>query len=753
MLSQDQIDAIPQELRALPQWVGAQDKIPLRPKDGGSASVTDPSTWGTFDQAIVGLELNLFTHIGFVFTSDDPYIFIDLDAPKDGQKQILPTDHPLYIEHQKKCGTWIKAFGSYSEKSASGHGIHIIVKGKLANAMKMPGTELYFTERYAIFTGDVVSALPIASRQDELDQIVQGIKAGAYKSSNKAVYIHSAPNDAADRPILNKIGTSSNATAIRELWEGRWQGNYPSQSEADHALLAHLCFYSKDDAQVARIFRTSQLGQRQKANNRRDPYVEQSIMHIRATEPQPIDFSNFKLPAIKGEVHTVRQVNRTYPRPPDVLGDIADFIYGASIHPVKEVAYAGAIAWAAGVMGRHFNISGTGLNQYVLLLAATGRGKEGASDGIDLIYQTLRPSIPEIENFRGPSNLASGPGLIRTLSEREAPVALAIVGEFGLRLCAMVDPRANAAEITLKAALLDLFSKSGESKTLSPIAYSDSTKNTKLLESPALSILGVSTPETFFNKLTEASVSDGLIPRFLTVVYQGPAKESSENRVMQMDPTLQAKLLKAVEVSIYMSRNNSFCHIQMTDAARKLTREFELDIVKRTNAIGSDNAVVAILNRAHLKVLRLAGLVACLANPMKPQVTETHAKWAIDFVETDIAYMGSRFETGDVGDGDAKQMNVLREKMRSLFNPNSPPTKDKRWLEMLSKNVVPHSLIAQKLLSSACFSSDRRGATVALAACLKELANYGEIRELPTQQVSAQFGTSSKAYLVVEGCL
>jgi hypothetical protein len=749
MLSQDQIDAIPQELRALPQWVGAQDKIPLRPKDGGSASVTDPSTWGTFDQAIVGLELNLFTHIGFVFTSDDPYVFIDLDAPKDGQRQLLPQDHPLYIEHQKKCGTWIKAFGSYSEKSASGHGIHIIVKGKLANAMKMPGTELYFTERYAIFTGDVVSALPIASRQDELDQIVQGIKAGAYKSSNKAVYIHSAPNDAADRPILNKIGTSSNATAIRELWEGRWQGNYPSQSEADHALLAHLCFYSKDDAQVARIFRTSQLGQRQKANNRRDPYVEQSIMHIRATEPQPIDFSNFKLPAIK-EVHTVRQVNRTYPRPPDVLGDIADFIYGASIHPVKEVAYAGAIAWAAGVMGRHFNISGTGLNQYVLLLAGTGKGKEGASDGIDLIYQSLRPSIPEIENFRGPSNLASGPGLIRTLSEREAPVALAIVGEFGLRLCAMVDPRANAAEITLKAALLDLFSKSGEYKTLSPIAYSDSTKNTKLLESPALSILGVSTPETFFNKLTEASVLDGLIPRFLTVVYQGQAKESSENRVTQMDPALQAKLLKAVEVSIYMSRNNSFCHIQMTEAARKLTREFELLMVRRMNDIGGETASVALLNRAHLKVLRLAGLVACLANPMKPQVTETHAKWAIDFVETDLAYMGSRFETGDVGEGDSKQLSVLRERLKAFVGAN-PPTKNPKWIEMLRKGVVPYSLISQVLLSKSCFTTDRRGANSALAICLKELVSCGEIREIPTQQVSDQFGTSSRAFLVVEG--
>ena len=402
-------------------------------------------------------------------------------------------------------------------------------------------------------------------------------------------------------------------------------------------------------------------------------------------------------------------------------------------------------------MGRHFNISGTGLNQYVLLLAGTGKGKEGAADGIDLVYQTLRPSIPEIETFRGPSNLASGPGLVRMLGEKDVPSVLAIVGEFGLRLCAMTDPRANSAELTLKAALLDLFGKSGEYKTLSPIVYSDSVKNTKLLESPAFSLLGVSTPETFFDRLTEASVMDGLIPRFLTIVYQGEAKESSEHRVTTMDSALMQKLLKAVETSIYMSRNNTFCHIPMTDAAKKMTRTFEIDVVRKMNEIEGESATLSLLNRAHLKVLRLAGLAACLSNPGKPQVTEIHAKWAIEFVEVDMAYISSRFERGDVGEGDAKQLNVLREKMRGFFNPSKPPTKNPKWLEMLAKGAIPYSLISQSLLSKVCFVNDRRGATAALQSCLKELVNQGEVREIPTQQVTQEFSTSSRAYMLIEG--
>lgn len=747
MLSPQQIDAIPLALRELTQWVGAENKIPISPHTYQAASVTDSQTWGTFQQALDGLYHEKYTHIGFVFTDNDPYVFIDLDAPKEDGK-VIPASDQRFIDQDNKSKSWVQAFNSYTERSQSGFGYHIIIEAKLAQAVKIKGVEMYYSKRYAIFTGQAIIPAPIQNRQATLDQAISSLKLARriVETNPDAKFTQPVLTD---DMVLTKLSNAANADSVKFLWEGKWQGDYPSQSEADHALLAHLCFYSGDDAQVARLFRQSQLGQRPKANNARDPYVETSVKNIRKSAPQPIDFTNFKVPPPPKAPPPV--VNRVYPRPPDVLGELADFIYSASIHPVKEIAYAGAIAWTAGVLGRHFNISGTGLNQYVLILAATGRGKEGAADGIDLVYQTLRTSIPEVETFRGPANFASGPGLIRTMAERDIPCALAVVGEFGLRLCAMVDPRANGAEITLKAALLDFFSKSGEFKTLSPTAYSDSTKNTKLLDSPALSILGLSTPETFFNKLTESSITDGLIPRFLTVVYEGDSQVSNKNRVMGMQPQLETKLLKAVETSIYMSRNNTYCHVPMTDAATRVMDEFELHIVNRMNGFGGDGAVVAILNRAHLKALRLAALAACLSNPSKPQVTEGYAKWAVEFVETDLAFMFARFEKGDVGEGDSKQMMVLRKSLHSFFNPSRPPTKNERWLEMLSKGAIPHSLISQKLLSTSCFVNDRRGATAALNACLKELMNMGEVREIPSQQVQTEFKTSSKAYVLIDG--
>jgi hypothetical protein len=70
---------------------------------------------------------------------------------------------------------------------------------------------------------------------------------------------------------------------------------------------------------------------------------------------------------------------------------------------------------------------------------------------------------------------------------------------------------------------------------------------------------------------------------------------------------------------------------------------------------------------------------------------------------------------------------------------------------MLAKGVIPHSLISQKLLAVACFANDRRGSTAALHSCLKEMVNFGEVKEVAVQQVLNEFGTSCKAYVLIDG--
>src|SRR5260370_28365628 len=85
---------VPQELRERRQWVcykrvpkaghaGKFDKVPVDPRTGDNASVDNPSTWGSFPEAVLGVAKWRKDGIGYVFADDDPYAGVDLDGCRD----------------------------------------------------------------------------------------------------------------------------------------------------------------------------------------------------------------------------------------------------------------------------------------------------------------------------------------------------------------------------------------------------------------------------------------------------------------------------------------------------------------------------------------------------------------------------------------------------------------------------------------------------------------------------------------------
>jgi primase-polymerase (primpol)-like protein len=121
--------ALPTEMRERRQWVAwklikrKQDKkptkIPYNPATGTNASTTDPTTWGTIDQALDRLSQGGYDGIGFVFAEDDPYTGIDLD-------QAL---HAETGELEAWARPIVDRFASYTEISPSKTGLHIIIRG------------------------------------------------------------------------------------------------------------------------------------------------------------------------------------------------------------------------------------------------------------------------------------------------------------------------------------------------------------------------------------------------------------------------------------------------------------------------------------------------------------------------------------------------------------------------------------------------------------------------------------------------
>ncbi len=144
------LENIPEELKARPQWVvwkavgQKPDKVPYSAKTGRKASSTDLMTWSTFEEALEAFEDGEYAGLGFVFSSADPYTGVDLDNCVNEDGEIA--GWALEI---------VRRFDSYIELSATGTGLHVMVRGDVPNRRKGE-VEVYSSKRFFTVTGHVV---------------------------------------------------------------------------------------------------------------------------------------------------------------------------------------------------------------------------------------------------------------------------------------------------------------------------------------------------------------------------------------------------------------------------------------------------------------------------------------------------------------------------------------------------------------------------------------------------------------------
>lgn len=158
-------DNIPDELKKLNQWVcvASDSKVPMKAWENEVASSTNPKTWSDFETALESYNQHYYDYCGFVF-ADNGYVGIDIDCgyDEDGLMSYLGADIV------GKCH-------SYTEKSRSGRGFHILLRGTLPFKGKnnLNGVEIYKAARYFIMTGDTLLYREIIENQDAIDYVVE----------------------------------------------------------------------------------------------------------------------------------------------------------------------------------------------------------------------------------------------------------------------------------------------------------------------------------------------------------------------------------------------------------------------------------------------------------------------------------------------------------------------------------------------------------------------------------------------------
>jgi len=748
-------ESIPAELQVLPQWVvwryvvreegKKPTKEPLNPHTGYPAATDNPQSWGTFEQACHVAQYERVDGIGFVLTLNDPYAFIDLDT----------YDETLTADDKDRHRRIFEAFPGYAELSPSGNGLHLIVKGKTIDGRKRSGIELYTSGRYMTMTGNVYRPGPIEDAHFLVNVLWEEL-GGREEKNNQNTKLNN-PQTESDDVVCNRAANAFNGPLFVQLMKGEWQRDYKSQSEADLALVNIIAFYTSNRDQIKRIFRSSELGKREKANKSGDRYfdhpswgmiskafdnrvpnidveaarlaVEKKLAEVRvsasAAPSAPQEQQAPPPPPVYPMPDTIKPAPRSaYTAPPGLVGEVARYIYDAAPRPVPEIALCAAIGLLAGITGRAYNVSGTGLNQYVLLLAPTGSGKEALASGISLLMSAVTQRVPGAAEFIGPGQIRSDVALLKYLA-KTAPSFVTIAGEFAGMLEQMASLNAPAHMKGIKTVLLDLYMKSGRGMVLRPTIYSDADKSTKQIESPAFSLLGESNPDSFYQILDERLVQDGLLTRFTIFEYMGHrpdlnpfANQAPPEQLVQRVAALAANCLQ-------LNANKQAIDVQQEPEADALFRQFELACTSAINSRDATETIRHIWNRAHLRALKLAALIAVGNNPYNPVIDYQMAVWATELSYTNTLALLKKFERGEVGSvsGDDKHSNEVARVIKQFMT--RPLGYVKKYAGSLNVDayymarVVPYSYINKRLAATTAFRLQQRQSRSRLAISLK----------------------------------
>ena len=439
-----------------------------------------------------------------------------------------------------------------------------------------------------------------------------------------------------------------------------------------------------------------------------------------------------------------------YSVPPGFLGELAQFIYGAAPRPVPEIALAGAIGLLAGIVGRAYNVSGTGLNQYVLLLAPTGTGKEAVSSGVTALMKSIRSVVPASADFIGPAAIASPQALVKYLANTSQSF-VSVLGEFGLTMQQMAAPKAPAHLVGLRQILLDLYAKSGRNGELRPSIYSDREKNTATVQAPAFSIIGESTPESFYEGISERFITDGLMPRFTSIEYRGERPPLQEDRLEAPSPYLAERLATICNHCLNLNQRGQPVEVQLSDEARAMFDEFDTQCDSHIN--GAMNEVTRHLwNRAHLKALKLAALVAVGCNEYMPTITPEFALWAMQIEKANVRNLLARFEAGEVGETSSEDMRVKRV-IGAIIAYCQKPWQELKSYEVrgdLHENrIVTYTYIHKKLAATAPFKKqNNQEPTRLIKEALRTLVDRGDIVELSKVVMARDHQFNGLAYMV-----
>lgn len=229
-----------------------------------------------------------------------------------------------------------------------------------------------------------------------------------------------------------------------------------------------------------------------------------------------------------------------------MLGEIADWIETTTPRRRnRPFAIAAAVVIIGTVLGRTlFGPTQTGTNLYITCLGESGEGKDWPLKCVPLVL-----SACGLAAAVGSAEWKSQVALENAIYDR--PCHVAIADEIGQALFSQIMGKKVAQhQAGISATLRSLWSISGADYTTSASA----ARSSKIIRAPSLSIFGASTPQEFFNSLSDDAQSNGFLNRLLLI--RGKAGVKTSARKVLADITVPPRIVERLQALLHSEGGN-----------------------------------------------------------------------------------------------------------------------------------------------------------------------------------------------------
>lgn len=431
------------------------------------------------------------------------------------------------------------------------------------------------------------------------------------------------------------------------------------------------------------------------------------------------------------------------PWPPGFVGKIAQYLYCHSPSPVPEYAIAASVGFFAGICGRGWIYSGTGLNHDIIVLGESGTGKNIVHQGIANIGRQL--SGTPIATFIINAKMASAPALLKNVAAN--PCFLQLIGEVGKMYRAYSKSKHGDTLDELFTVKLDLWERSGPDGSAVGIMYSNPDKNVQPVGVTGIahSTLGESTPSVFYGALTTDMMNDGLLSRLWIIEYEGADPEFNEHRLHEMPNEWINYLSNLVRAASGRLNQQPIDH---SDAAAALIREFALECRDEKLNAGRDPAQRQLWVRAYEKVIRLAALLAVADNYLFPVVQVEHVEWAIGMLRHANLTVQRRVCDGDISDDadHAREEMILQRCRRWLTEPRKDPKEEK----LRTHGTITRRFLQQEVCSKDLFKKHRLGGVAVFNLTIRSLVENGYFVKVKEDKAWEDYSVRGECWRVVD---